>query len=575
VPRRELQEVRALSALLNRTLGLVSELQPTEVLRRVVETACMLADARCGALVITGPRGSKKIVEVGTDPGALQDLTGGDMHGSAVHASVGVATPFLAVPLRSGRGFNGVIYITERHDGGTFTDDDEELIRSFASVAAAVIDNVQLSKEARQRELWVALHSEITTALLAGLSFAKVLDLVTRGARELIDADVATLCLLASSTALQVNASDGRGAEKLLGTTIELEGTVSGHVVSSGEPAILADAPNDPRRMEPILAQGGIDTAMVVPLLLQGQTTGALAVGRSVGNGPFSRTDFWLLESFATQISIALEYGQGRMELERLALLDDQERIARDLHDNVIQQLFATGMSLQATAQRIVDPGVAERVQQAIETLDGIIGDIRSTVFALRPPTSGRGSLRRSLMAVADQLQEPHDFTVHMTFDGPVDTTLDAEKEGHLVATLREALSNVARHAHARYVEVSLRADTEVVLRVIDDGVGIDVNAKRRSGLSNLKSRAERLHGTMTLSSSQGGGTTLEWRIPLEETPEPLAPRVPGRVSPDQSPAYAPTETSNHTRLPSRVRTTPHSVERASTSSSPGPLSSS
>jgi len=512
VPPDEFRESSSpdLTTLLQFTLALVSEFQPNEVLRRIAETACMLVGARSGALAITLLRGQKELIEVGSgagphpavDPGAPDDPAGGSV------------TPFLAVPIQSRRGFTGTIYLTERTDGRPFTEADKELVRAFVEVAAAVIDNAQLSKEARQQELWVALHGEIATALLAGLSFVKVLDLVIRGARELIGADVATLCLPDAGSTLVVSASDGRGAERLLGSVVPLDATVSGHVVRTGEPVILTGVASDPRTSEPIIGLGGIETAMVVPLALKGHTTGALAVGRSAADGPLTQTDFWLLESFAAQISVALEYGRARTELERLALLDDQERIARDLHDTVIQQLFATGMSLQATAQRITDQVIIDRIQQAVEMLDTTIRSIRSTVFALRSTAHGQDGLRHSLLAVAEEVQEPHDFTTNMTFDGPVDTALDLDKQGHLIATLREALSNVARHARARRVEVSLRVDAEVVLRVVDDGVGMSARPRRMSGLRNLEGRARELGGSMTVSAPETGGTTLEWRIP-------------------------------------------------------------
>jgi len=507
-----------LRKLLQFTLALVSELQPKDLLRRVVETACMLVDARSGALVISLPNGRTDLIEFEADvddpepdSGPGLDSDGGDQR----------VTPMLTAEIASRRGFRGTICLTERRGGQCFTLEDEQLVRAFADVAAAVIDGSQLSREARQQELWVALHGEIATALLAGVSFAKVLDLVTRGARELLEADVATLCLPATASSLVVSASDGRGAERILGTSVPLEGSVSGDVMRTGEPVILTSARSDSRTREPILVAGEVETAMVVPLSLKGRTSGVLAVGRAAGNRPLTKTDFWMLESFAAQVTIALEYRRARRELERLALLDDQERIARDLHDTVIQQLFATGMSLQATAQRITDPTIVDRVQQAVQMLDTTIRDIRATVFALRSTAQGHEGLRHSFMALAEQIQEPHAFTTHMTFDGPVDTAIDAEKQAHLLAVLREALSNVARHACAFRVEVSLRVDADVVLRVVDDGVGIDEPPARMSGLRNLRARAEELGGSMTLAVAEAGGTILEWWVPLEGPASP------------------------------------------------------
>lgn len=513
---REGERTRApnLRNLLEATFAIVSAVQPGDLFDRIVETACMLVDARCGALAITGPQGEKELVEFHTDRiRRTSDKCAIDCHSRIPQNTTG----FLAVPIQSRGGLMATIYLTEPREGGDFSADDEELMRAFATVAGAVIESAQLSEDGRQRELCVALHGEITTALLTGVPYVKVLDLITRGARELTDADVVTLCLNESES-LVISASAGRGAELLIGAQVALEGTASGEVVRTGQPVIVTDATSDHRRAEPIIALGGIATAMVVPIVLQGHTTGALAVGRSGTCGALTQTDFWMLESFASQMSIAMEYGMARKELERLALLNDQERIARDLHDTVIQHLFATGMSLQATAQRINDAATRDRVQQAIESLDNTISAIRQTVFALRPSSHRHGSLRDTLAALVEHIQEPHEFKTHMSFDGPVDTTIDPEKEAHLVATVREALSNVARHARARQVAISLTVGSDIVLRVTDDGVGIGREVIRRSGLLNLEARAQDLGGSMCVSTPAAGGTLLEWSVPLEET---------------------------------------------------------
>lgn len=523
--------------VLDAVLQLVSEVHPSDVLRRIVRTACMLVDARHGALAVIGPQRSVVQLVPKSRDGDVA-MTFGDLEGDdlaqllgdepircanlGTHlASRGIPRgsstigAFLGIPIRSRRGFSGTIGLTEKRDGRDFTDGDMKLIVSFAAVAGAVIDNAQLSHEARQRELWVALHGEIATALLAGVEIDKVLDLIARGARELTDADASTICLLDGSSQMTVRAADGRRAELLLGMGLPIESSISGEVVRTGEPAILTDDYSEVSANEPILTVGEVGPAMFVPLVSEGRANGVLAVARLATSRALDPTDFWLLESFASQVSVALEYGRARAELERLALLDDQERIARDLHDNVIQQLFAAGMSLQAIAKRMTEPVLAERVLQAVGTLDTTIRDIRATVFALALPTEGRGGVRTSVLAVASELSEQHHFKVRVDFDGPIDAAVGPNIQPHVMATVREALSNVARHARATQVDLSVEVGSDIVVRICDDGIGIPATETRRSGLHNLAERALALGGSMEIATPPSGGTELVWRVPI------------------------------------------------------------
>ena len=524
-------------AVLGAVLTLVSEPHPSEVLRRVVQTACMLVDARYGALAITGSHrtvtglvrndGDADVAEkfgglvgeelnqlLGDKPIRCADVGDYLTPLGFPHDELTIKT-FLGVPIRSRRGFSGTIWLAEKRDGQEFTAEDEEIIIAFAAVAGAVIDSTQLSQEARQRELWVALHGEIATAMLAGVDFETVLDLVSRGARELTDADVAAVYLLDdTASSLSVASADGLRSEVLLGMAVPLEATASGDVVRTGEPTILIDRPPAECANEPIVMVAGVTQSMFVPLVSEGRANGSLVVGRLASEHPFTQADYWLFESFASQVSVALDYGRARRELERLALLDDQERIARDLHDTVIQQLFATGMSLQAIAKRMSQPVLAERVLQAVTTLDNTIHDIRATVFALASPADERPTIRTSVLAEVAQFSEPDDVSVRVSFHGPVDTAVGPAVGPHVMATLREALSNVARHAEATHVDVCLEAGSDIVLLVSDDGVGIPHDQTRRSGLRNLAERAQSLGGRMEISTPDRG-TVLTWRIPI------------------------------------------------------------
>jgi signal transduction histidine kinase len=219
--------------------------------------------------------------------------------------------------------------------------------------------------------------------------------------------------------------------------------------------------------------------------------------------------------ALASAAAVAIENARLHLRVREMALLEDRERIARDLHDTVIQQLFATGMSLQATAQRTTDPRTADRIQGAVDCLDGIIRDIRAAVFALNTTALDDGGIRGALRDIVAQMLESSELSVELHVDGPVETAIDEDVRQHVIATVREGLSNVNRHAKADRVDIYLNAGSELVLRIVDDGVGIDAQPRgHKGGLSNLKARAESLGGRMTLSQPATGGTALEWRVP-------------------------------------------------------------
>jgi len=199
-----------------------------------------------------------------------------------------------------------------------------------------------------------------------------------------------------------------------------------------------------------------------------------------------------------------------------LALVDDRERIARDLHDTVIQRLFAVGLSLQGAASRAGADPALERMRQAIDDIDDTIRDIRSAIFALHTRRPGGASLRDAVIAIAGEATRPLGFEPAVTFDGPIDSAASDAMQEHLTATLREALSNVAKHAHATGVSVDVTvADSDLVLRVVDDGTGIRVPTGSGNGLANMRDRAESLGGRCEVSSPRRGGTNLEWRVPI------------------------------------------------------------
>ena len=242
---------------------------------------------------------------------------------------------------------------------------------------------------------------------------------------------------------------------------------------------------------------------------------------------------------FPVEISLSPLQGRGRVlviaivrdvtdrrdadgALERiraeLALVDERDRIARDLHDNVIQHLFAVGLSLQSVLGRVEIGPTEQRIREAVDELDGTIGEIRSTIFALQARRPGGASLRDEVIAVAHEAARALGFLPVIVFDGPIDSAATDNTREQLVSTLREALGNVAKHAHATRVsiDVALRQN-HFVLSVTDDGVGISRTDRTGSGLANMRARAEGLHGRCEIGSPSLGGTNVIWRVPVSE----------------------------------------------------------
>jgi signal transduction histidine kinase len=254
--------------------------------------------------------------------------------------------------------------------------------------------------------------------------------------------------------------------------------------------------------------------ALWVPVR-EGERVGAgLGVGREQ---PFGQRDADLLGAFAAQVSFAWTFEQAQATVQRLQLIEDRERIGRDLHDTVIQRLFATGLSLQATVRRLDgQPDTAARVEQAVDDIDRTVKEIRSTIFALQSGDEEARGIRSRVLAVIDEVAPLLPRPPRVRFDGPIDTIVGDRTADQLIPVVREALTNGAKHAQAGDVEVELTADRDgVVLRVADDGRGIDPTAPRGLGLDNLDQRAADLGGTMTLGSGPTGrGTLLLWRVP-------------------------------------------------------------
>ena len=526
-------------ALLEAVVSIESDLELETVLRRIVEAATALVDARYGALGVIGEGDrlarfvtvgvtEEEIAAIGCWPAGhgilgllikepvpmrLADL-------SAHPASSGFpeAHPpmrrFLGVPIRVRDEVFGNLYLTEKAGGGEFDEDDENVVAALATAAGVAIENARLYQDARQRERWREASAEVSTSLLSGTAPAEVLALVARRAREICDATFATVSL-ADGDQMTIEAADGECAEALIGRRVEIDDVLAAPVFRGGDSLILADTEQAARgvRSPPPVAIG---PALIVPLGSGPAVRGVLSVANAPGRPAFTASAQRLLEAFAAQAAVALELAERRRDAERLVLLEDRDRIAKDLHDTVIQRLFATAMTLMSAIKITQRPDVTVRVQRAVDDLDETIRQIRSTIFALQTSPGDRPPLRNRILAVTEGFAESLGFTPAVRLEGLLDTTVSDEAGEQLIAVLHEALSNVVRHAHAHRVTVAVDAGDALVLLVEDDGIGIPAGG-RRSGLRNLADRARNLGGSFATRDRKSGGTVLEWRVPLRQ----------------------------------------------------------
>jgi signal transduction histidine kinase len=311
---------------------------------------------------------------------------------------------------------------------------------------------------------------------------------------------------------MTVAAVVGSGLESLRGTLVD-RAPIAAQVMATGAPIAIADSQLDPQVSEQ-LRLVGVGPALYVPLGTAADALGVLIVGRIGGRHEFGEDVLRVVESFAGQAAIALRLGTAAEDREQLAVLGDRDRIARDLHDLVIQRLFATGMSLEG-AVRGMSPDHATRVRQAVDDLDQTIKEVRSSIFALQQPAPFAGEgLRSVVLGLLHEAARSLGFAPSVTFRGPVDTLVTGPAAEQLLAVLREALSNVARHAKAGSARIEIAADeNRVELVVRDDGIGI-AQGSRRSGLANMESRARDLSGWFTAKAGDTG-TVVTWCVPL------------------------------------------------------------
>ncbi len=534
--------------LLEAVVMVGSHLDLESVLKRIVEAAVTLVDARYGALGVIGE--DKQLAEfvpvgVGEDDIAAIDhwpegrgLLGMLVHDPQIlrlseiseHPAASGFPPghppmhsFLGAPVRVRDDVFGNIYLTEKAGGGAFDEDDEAVLVALAAAAGVAVENARLYDEAQRQQRWLRASGEVTSRLLSGSEPDEVLSLIAELARDLAGADLVVLALPdEGKKRLVIEYATGERAQEARGLVLSAAESLSGQVFATGEPVTLPDFSHDERTAPAAREALRLGPAVLVPLGTQGNVRGVLTAGRAPGRQPFAVAAAEMIATFAAQAAVAVELAEHRRESERLSVFEDRDRIARDLHDLVIQRLYATGMSLEGATPLITRPEVATRVRTAVDAMDETIKDIRATIFALQARSTDKPpGTRARVLSVADEMAGPLGFAPSLRLSGPLDDLVTGDVAEQLLTALREALSNVARHARASRVDVIIEisndggsAGNHAVLRVRDNGIGIN-DVVKRSGLRNLAERAKQFSGAMRVGARPDGGTDLEWEVLL------------------------------------------------------------
>ncbi|MFE5672929.1 GAF domain-containing protein [Agromyces sp. NPDC056523] len=532
-----------LRALLHATQAVVEQTELSEVLRRIVEAAVELVDAEYGALGVLAPQaGLEEFIHVGM-PDDLVRRIGHLPEGQGVLGALidhpepirlkdlrddprSVGFPeghppmhsFLGVPVSVRGEVFGNLYLTNQRSG-EFSEEDIELTSALAAAAGVAIDNARRYDEARMREAWAAASAQVVAALLTdpdteGTAALIVDELATRGAADRI----ALLVAVDGGHALQVVEARGMDAAVIDGAVIAADRTLGAVVLEGGEsratPGGRINGAADALALE---HEGHVGPVLFVVIRKDGAPSALIVAGREPGNPHFTAAEMRIAEDFAERVSLAHELARAREAQQRSVLLEDRARIARDLHDHVVQQLYGAGLDLHTVATLSDDPASA-RIDAAVAAIDEAIAQVRTIVFALTPRADGTPSLRHRVLDLAAFASSHLPKPVAVTFTGPVDLVAEGELADELTASVRELLSNSVRHSGAASVQLTVVAvDGAVTAEVSDDGQGIDPSVARRSGLENLRVRAERLGGSFLIDTGPDG-THASWSVPTEPT---------------------------------------------------------
>jgi signal transduction histidine kinase len=529
-----------LRGLLHANQMISGDLALPVLLHHVVDAARELVGARYAALGVNARAGGlAQFVYTGMSPEMVKDIgdlpQGKGLLGALVEDPVPIRIrriaddprssglprhhppmeSFLGVPIRVRGEVFGNLYLCES-GSGEFSSEDEDLVTALAATAGVAIANARLYDVARVRQSWLSASATITRRLLS-TDPGNPLQLVVDLARDVADADLVAVVLpAADGDGLRVEVAVGSGADNVVGVRIPIAGSLCGRVLTTGRPLRDSWPRQAPGIGSAVSAELALDPVLIVPLAGSRQVNGVLVAARLRDRAAFTDDDLDMVTGFASQASLALELTEARAEQQRVAVADDRDRIAADLHDHVIQRLFAAGLSLQSVAKELgTGSRVSDRIVENISNLDQTISQIRTTIFQLHRSTGAVASgLRGRALDVLADMTPALGFSPETRFSGPLQSSVPDDVTDDLVAVLREALSNIARHANARSAAVEISVHDELTLCVVDDGIGIPTTT-RRSGLANLEARAERHGGTLSVARGERAGTRLSGTVPI------------------------------------------------------------
>ncbi|MGK8490602.1 sensor histidine kinase [Nocardia asiatica] len=504
-----------------------------DTLRALVRAATRLVDARYGALGVRGHdhelvefifhgvddtmpahigrspegHGVLGLLFLRPEPIRLDDLS---KHPSSVgfppdHPPMG---SFLGVPVRIGEEIFGNLYLTEKAGGQPFTDDDEAVVLALAAAAGIAIENARLYESARTRQAWIEATRDIATEFLAGTAPDLVLAQVVARARALTGSQQALLAVVAPATppdeATELVVAQwfgpGPGPER-----VRIAGTATGTAFIERAPVRVTDAAAVDLGAE----VGSAGPALVLPLQTADLVLGVLIIVRPPGGHPYPGELIELTAAFTDQAALAMQLAETQRRMRELDVLADRDRIARDLHDHVVQRLFAVGLGLRATAARTDDPEVRQRLSAEMDGLQEVVQEIRTSIFDLH----GGDPLRRRLEDAIRQQTADGAFRTSVRFSGPLSVVGDALAD-HAEAVVRESVSNAVRHSGGNRLAVEITVDDELTVIVEDNGKGMPADVDP-SGLANLAQRANMSDGRCTVRRAEHGGTRVHWSAPL------------------------------------------------------------
>ncbi|WP_431231150.1 GAF domain-containing sensor histidine kinase [Mycolicibacterium psychrotolerans] len=528
-----------LDGLVEAMLVVTSGLELDVTLKTIVHTAIDLVDARYGALGVRGH--DHELVEFiyeGIDA-ETHELIGPLPSGRGVlghlidepkpirlnnitqhPASVGFPPnhppmhTFLGVPVRIRDEVYGNLYLTDKADGQPFSEDDEVLVEALAAAAGIAIDNARLYEQSRTRQSWIEATRDIGTELLGGADPAQVFRLIADEALKLTAADV-VLVAVPSDIQLPVDQVEellvvetaGKVDEAGSLPPITVRDSVIGYAFAAQAPQRFTDISDE------LPAIPGIGPALVLPLRTTDTVAGVVVILRRVGRQTFSHEQLDMMAGFADQATLAWQLASTQRHLRELDVLSDRDRIARDLHDHVIQRLFAIGLSLQGTIPRSRLPEVRQRLTSSVDDLQEVIQEIRTAIFDLHGGSVGATTQLRQRLDDAVNGFAGSGPRIAIQYVGPL-SVVEAGLADHAEAVVREAVSNAVRHADAQSLSVTVRVEDELAIEVVDDGRGMPAEVNP-SGLINLRRRAYEVGGDFTVDNAEDGGTVLRWSAPL------------------------------------------------------------